>query len=134
MQITLNLPESVAAHLEDQAAQLNVSLDDLMQKIFRDRLAAAPSENVWPISTQNGKQIHKGESIEQVVMRIRATPPNPANIIPSSQSFDEAERLWRANAAEGSDISPAEWDRLWAEFEQEQKRLDWADDRAEGRA
>ncbi len=105
-----------------------------MQKIFRDRLAAVPSENEWLGPRQNGKPSRENASIDEVVMRIRATPPNPANIIPSSQSIDEVEQLWRANAKQDSDISPAEWGRLWAEFEQEQKRLDQADDRAEGRA
>lgn len=119
MQITLTLPESVATRLEDQATQLNVSLDDLMQKIFRDRLAAMPNESERSGLGQNGKPNRESVSVDEVVMRIRATPPNPANIIPSSQSIDEVERLWRANAGQDSHISPAEWDRLWAEFEQE---------------
>lgn len=133
MQVTLTLPEPIATRLEEQATQLNVPLGDLMLKIFADRLAAAPDEKQEEHPGQNGTLSREHETIDEVVMRIRATPPNPANIIPASLSFEEVERLWRANAAQGSDISPTEWDRLWAEFEQEQKRLDQADDRAEGR-
>lgn len=132
MQITLTVPEPIATRLEEQASQLNVSMGDLMLKICADRLAAVPNNKEGERPEQNGKP-SLDAALDELVMRIRATPPNPASIIPASLSFDEVERLWRANAAQGSDISPAEWDRLWAEFEQEQKQLDWADDRAEGR-
>lgn len=44
------------------------------------------------------------------------------------------EAIWRANDASGVEIAPADWDRMWAEFEQELKDFDRADDIAEGRA
>ncbi len=71
---------------------------------------------------------------QEVVARIQATPPNPAAIVLPTQTIAEVEAVWQANAAGGIDIAPEEWDRLWAEFEQELKTYDRADDIAEGRS
>ena len=133
MQITLTLSEPIAARLQRQAAQLNVSLDDLALKLFRDGLVAEPVARVSPSAAQNGQRDNGLSSLQEVVARIQATPPNPAAVVLPTQTFEAMEAVWQANSASGSDISPEEWDRLWAEFEQELKSSDRADDIAEGR-
>ena len=133
MQITLTVSEPIAARLQRQAAQLNVSLDDLALKFFSDGLVAEPVAGLSPGAAQNGQRDDGVSSLQEVVARIQATPPNPAAIVLPTQTIAEMEAVWQANAANDSDIAPAEWDRLWAEFEQELKRSDRADDIAEGR-
>lgn len=133
MQITLTLSEPIAARLQRQAAQLNVSLDDLALKLFSDTLVAEPLAKLSPNAEQNGKRDNGFSSLQEVVARIQATPPNPAAIVLPTQTIAEVEAVWQANAAGGVDIAPAEWDRLWAEFEQELKSSDRAEDIAEGR-
>lgn len=133
MQITLTLSEPIVARLQRQAAQLNVSLDDLALKLFSDTLVAEPLAKLSPGAEQNGQRDNGFSSLQEVVARIQATPPNPAAIVLPTQTIAEVEAVWQANAAGGIDIAPEEWDRLWAEFEQELKSNDRADDVAEGR-
>lgn len=134
MQITLTLPELVAARLEQQATQLNVSLSDLALKLFSDGLVIDPIERVSPGETQNGQGENGLSSLQEVVARIQATPFNPAAVVLPTQSIEEVEAIWQANSSGEADISPEEWDRLWAGFEQELKSNDRADDIAEGRS
>ncbi|MBP7961284.1 MAG: hypothetical protein KBG20_04610 [Caldilineaceae bacterium] len=118
MQITLTLPELVADRLEQQAIQLNVSLGDLALKLFSDGLVAEPVAKVSPNAAQNDQWRNGLSSLQEVVARIQATPFNPAAVVSPTQSIEEVEAIWQANSAGGADISPVEWDRLWAKFEQ----------------
>lgn len=141
MQITLTLPASVAVRLEQQATQLNVSLDDLALKLFSDfvlslskyGLGAEPVAKLSRSAAQNGQRENDLSSLQEVVARIQATPPNPAAVVLPTQTIEDVEAVWQANAVGGSDIAPDEWDRIWAGFEQELKSSDRADDIAEGR-
>lgn len=133
MQITLTLPASVAVRLEQQATQLNVSLDDLALKFFSDKLMAEPVAKLSRSAAQSGQRANEPSSLQEVVARIQATPPNPAAVVLPTQTIEEVEAVWQANAVAGSDIAPEEWDRIWAGFEQELKSSDRADDIAEGR-
>ena len=71
---------------------------------------------------------------QEVMARIQATPPNPAAVVLPTQTIEEVEAIWQANSSGEADISPEQWDRLWAGFEQELKTNDRADDIAEGRS
>ncbi len=118
MQITLTLPELVADRLEQQATQLNVSLGDLALKLFSDGLVAETVASPSPNAAQNGQRENGLSSLQEVVARIQATPPNPAAVVLPTQTIEEVEAIWQANSACETDISPEEWDRLWAKFEQ----------------
>ena len=134
MQITLTLPEPVAARLEQQAMQLNVSLGDLALKLFSAGLVAEPVAKVSPNAAQNGQRENGLSSLQEVVARIQATPPNPAAVVLPTQTIEEVEAIWQANSAGETDMLPEEWDRLWAGFEQALKTSDRAADIAEGRS
>ncbi len=129
MQITLTLPDPVVTQLERQAVQLNLSLDDLALKLFSTALFSEPVA-ATPII---GNRAQAVSSLAALVATIQATPPNPAMIVPPSQTMQEVVAYWQANPAQESDIAPNEWDRLWADFEQELKRTDHIDAIAEGR-
>lgn len=124
MRITLTLSEPIAARLQQQAAQLNVSVDDLALKLFSDTLVAEPATGTRPGVEQNGRQDSGSSSLEEVVARIQATPPSPTAILLPTQTIEEVEAVWRANDASDVEIPPADWDRMWAEFEQELKDFD----------
>jgi hypothetical protein len=129
MEITLTLPDSMIVRLEQQADQLNVSLDDLAWKFFSDGLIA---ESVVTTPARNGDSDDL-PSLEEVIARIKATPPNPNAIIPPTKTLEEVVAYWEANPPEETNLPPEEWDRLWAAFEEELKAIDRADDLAEGR-
>jgi hypothetical protein len=129
MDITLVLPETMVERLERQAGKLNVSLDDMAWKLLNDALVKESAATTHP---DNGDKDDL-PSLEEVVARIKAIPPNPAAVVPATKTIEEVVAYWEANPPDESDISPEEWERLWAAFEQELKAIDRADDIAEGR-
>jgi len=129
-QITLTLPDAIVAQLERQIKQRNMSLDDFVLKLFSDALMAEPVDAL-PFPENHTDSF---PSLEALVSKIKATPPNPALIIPPTQTLAEVVAYWQAHPTEKSDIEPDEWDRLWAEFERGQKIIDQADAIAKGHA
>jgi hypothetical protein len=129
-QITLTLPEAIVAQIERQVKQRNMSLDEFALKLFSDTLMAEPVD----ASPSPENHIDPFLALEALVVKIKATPPNPAMTIPPTQTLAQVVAYWQAHPAEESDIAPEEWDRLWAEFEREQKVIDQADAIAEGHA
>ena len=129
MEITFTLPESMVVKLEQQADQLNVSLDDLAWKFFSYGLIA---ESALATPTPSG-DLGDLPSLEEVVARIKATPPSPNAVVPPTKTLAEVVAYWTANPPDEADLAPEKWDRLWASFEEELKALDRADDLAEGR-
>lgn len=132
MQITLTLPESVATRLERQATHLNISIDELACDIFNDGLGAE-IDTERQSSFLDEASDRFAATLQELVTRIRATPVNPASVILPTQSLADVESVWQAMAEDQSAIPPDEWDRMWAEFEQQMKLQDRADDIAEGR-
>jgi len=129
-QITLTLPDAIVAQLERQIKQRNMSLDDFVLKLFSDALMAEPVDAL-PFPENHTDSF---PSLQALVSKIKATPPNPALIIPPTQTLAAVVTDWQTHPAEEADIMSAEWDRLWAEFEREQKIIDQADAIAEGHA
>lgn len=129
MEITLVLPETMVERLERQAGKFNISLDDMAWKLLNDALVKESAITTYPANRDKDDL----PSLEEVVARIKATPPNPAAVVPATKTIEEVVAYWDANPPDESDISPEEWDRLWAAFEQELKAIDRADDIAEGR-
>lgn len=128
MTVTVTLSEAIAERLQAQADEFHLSLDALVEKLLADAL---------PVVETNGFHAPADDdallSLEEVVAMIKATPPNPDAIHPATKTVAELMAELAANPPEKSDITPEEWDRLWAEFEQELKAADRADDIAEGR-
>jgi plasmid stability protein len=113
MAITITLPDVLAAKLETEAQAQRRSLEDLVVSLLNDAVA----EETFPTP-------------EEVVARIKATPPNPNNIRPATGSL--AEYLSRL-VPEDPDFNVAEWERQWDAIEAEMKAITRANDIAEGR-
>jgi hypothetical protein len=123
MKITLTLPETVAERLGRQAEHLNVSLDDLALILFNDALMIGSAATALPASEHNNKLNGGLSSLEELVARIKATPPNPDAIVQPTKTIAEVVAYWQANPPDESDISPDDWDHMWAEFEHNLKTI-----------
>jgi plasmid stability protein len=113
MSITITLPHEIGAQLERRASAQRLSVERLALDILSDALEA---EESFPTP-------------EEVVAKIRATPPNPRGIRPAAGSLAEALR----DAPDDPDFDLASWRREWAVVEAEMKAITRANDIAEGR-
>lgn len=119
-QITLTLPDAIVAQLEHQIKQHNISLDDFALTLFRETLLAEAVDTLLSAEQQQDSSL----ALEALLAQIKATPPNPAMIIPPTQSLAEVVAYWQARPVEDTAMTPDEWDHLWAEFECQQKIID----------
>ncbi len=112
MTITITLADDVVAALKDRAQQQQLSVEQLAIRLLTEALAG--SEPVTP---------------REVVARIQATPPNPAQVRPAT-----AELADLLHAAPGDPCVDLEsWKRQWSVVEAEMKAITRANDIAEGR-
>ena len=114
MTITITLSDKLARDLQYRAEEKKISVDDLVADLLFEALANESEE--YP-------------SLEAVVDRIRAMPPNPASIRPASGSLAEALQ----NAPDDPDFDLESWSQQWAAVEAEMKAITRANDMAEGR-
>lgn len=112
MTITIELAESVLAGLKQEAVRQHVTVEELAGKI----LETAVEES-------------SAESLEDLVARIKATPPDPAMTRPAKG--DLAEALMASQDDPEFDLE--EWKRNWAAVEREMAEVTRRDDIAEGR-
>jgi hypothetical protein len=115
MSVTITIPDDLAGRLRNEARAQNRSVDELAAALLSGSLAETDAE------------------LEELIARIKATPPYPAAIRPATGSLAEA--LAAGLAAESGDegFDPEEWQRRWAAVEQEMKAVTRANDIAEGR-
>ncbi|MEP7341629.1 MAG: hypothetical protein ABI977_28110 [Acidobacteriota bacterium] len=125
MEITLNLPDVLATKLQTEAQAQRRSTEEVAVELLDQAL-----------EVELELQEYIPPTLEEVVARIRATPPNPAN------QFDERimmqglrEYLQASIAAEDPNepFDEAEWKQQWAAVEAEMKATTRANDLAEGR-
>lgn len=114
MTITITLSDKLARDLQYRAEEKKISVDELVADLLSEALANESEE--YP-------------TLEEVVARIKATPPNPANIHPATESLADLLR----GAPEDPDFDLEAWTRDWARVEAEMKAIDRANDIAEGR-
>jgi hypothetical protein len=112
MTITLPLIGDLAERLQSEAEAQHITVENLALNILYDALGV---ENTFPTP-------------EEVVAKIKATPPNPAMIRPATGSLEEA----LLNAPEDPDFDLETWTRAWEAFEAQMKAIDRANDIAEG--
>jgi plasmid stability protein len=113
MTITITLPDQLEAQLQREAAAQQRSVEEVALAILSEAL----------------DQERTGPTLEDVVAKIQALPPNPQNIRPARGSLADALR----NTSEPSDFDLARWNEEWAAVEAEMKAITRANDRAEGR-
>jgi hypothetical protein len=116
MTLTIILPDELAAKLQAKAETQQVAPEELVLDILSSTLEL--DEETVDYSTP-----------EEVVAKIKATPPNPANVHPATESL--ADLL--LSAPEDPDFDLAAWSRDWAKVEAEMEALTRANDIAEDR-
>lgn len=114
MSLSITLPDSLTAELQSRAQRQQLSVEDLAIRLLGDAVAQSKEPYAAP---------------EEVVARIRATPPNSANIRPATGSLAEA----LENAPEDVEFDLQTWTREWNAVEAEMKAVSGANAAAEGR-
>lgn len=112
MPICVTLPDQLSDRLQERAATENQSLDEFVVAA----LERALDEGEAP-------------SLEEVIERIRATPPDARGYRPATQSL--ASLL--ADSPQAPTLGVEEWNRAWETVEAEMRAITRANDRAEGR-
>ena len=127
MAMTITLSESIAERLQAHANQFQLSADALAEKLLADAL---------PVSKTNGFQLPPADddlsSLEEVIAKIKAIPPNPAAIELGAKVGDMAYIQSLLDNPPTDTLTVAEWEEHWSAFEQELKALDRAQAIAEG--
>jgi hypothetical protein len=113
MAVEITLPQDLATLLQERAEAQNRTMEE--EALHLLRIALATDEALL--------------TPEQVVARIKATPPKPNNIRPAHGSLAEALR----NGPEDPAFDLAEWKQAWQAVEAEMKATTRANDIAEGR-
>jgi predicted DNA-binding protein len=134
--LTIELPDGLRQRAEKIIAQRGATIEHLIRELLEEYLDEA--ENVQAASNGDVRMFKNDPSndqddypsLEEVVAKIRATPSDPSNIHPATQSVVEA----LANAPYEPPIDLEAWNREWAKVEAELKAMTRADDKAEGRA
>ena len=93
MTITITLPESIEAKLQQRAKRQQLSITELILNILDDVL----------------EEDDFGLSLDEVVAKIQALPPNPNNIRPAIGSLAEALR----ESPTDPTFNLAEWQQEW---------------------
>jgi hypothetical protein len=114
MSITITLPDDVEAQLQRAAESQNRSLEEVALDILANAAGAGPAAS----------------TPEEVVARIRATPPNPKGIVAATGSLAAILR----NAPHVPDFDLGVWEHEWAAVESQIRATTRANDIAEGRA
>lgn len=122
MEITLRLPDMLATKLQTEARAQQRSTEEVAVELLDQALDAEPDPSDYVPPT-----------LEEVVARIRATPPNPEMIRPPSGSLGEYLAASIAAEDPNEPFDVAEWSRQWAAVEAEMKAMTRANDLAEGR-
>jgi hypothetical protein len=114
MSITITLPDDVEAQLQRAADSQRRSLEEVAADILANAAGAGTAAS----------------TPEEVVARIRATPPNPKSIVAATSSLATALR----NAPHAPDFNLGVWEREWAAVESQIRGTTRANEIAEGRA
>ena len=131
MTTSVKLSAPVAERLQTLAAKVHLPLDTLVERMLIDSLPVYETNGFHATADQLADD--DSPTLEEIVAMIKATPPNPNAIHPATKTAAELIAELEADPPEASDITPDEWDRLWAAFEAELKAADYADALSEGR-
>lgn len=112
MTLTINLPEELETRLKREATARALSVEEFAL----DLLDSALEEETHP-------------TLEEVVAKIKAMPPNSASIRLPTGSLADALR----DTPSDPDFDLERWNKDWAAVESEMKRIAREDDIAEGR-
>jgi hypothetical protein len=128
MTVTVTLSENIAERLQAHADEFHLSLDALVEKLLADALPVAETNGFHGPANDDDLP-----ALEEVVTRIKATPPNPDAIHPATKSVDELIADLQANPPSDELLTFEEMWPHWQAFEQELKDMDQADAVRDGR-
>ena len=114
MTMTVTIPNELATKLQRLAEQRGAAPERLAVDLLTEEVEGQGAYILTP---------------EEVVAKIKATPPDPASITPASGLLREH----LARALEEAPIDAEAWNREWARIEAEMKARDRLDDIIEGR-
>lgn len=123
MLLTLELPEQIVEHLESKASALDLSVNAFTSRLLESVLYS-PQDTDWRTERSNAET---SPGLLALVAEIAALPKESALFEPATKTVEEFFSEDRGAAFDEKPISPEEWDRLWAEFEEELKEIDRAD-------
>jgi hypothetical protein len=127
MTITITFTEPLTTLLEQEAARLQVSVDELATTLLNKALL------VQDIEDADATDDPTTTTLEQIVARIKALPPNPQSFRPAIRAHDKEYLDYLLANPPKDTMTLEEWERFWPAFEQELKMIDRMDDIAEGR-
>ncbi len=114
MSVKITVTDPLAEQLRVQARRQHLQLEDLVFSLLKSALQPLTQEVLSP---------------EEVVEKIKATPPSPRNFRPATDSLLEA----LCNAPDYADFNHETWEKEWADVERDIKAVVRANDIAEGR-
>lgn len=133
MQVMLTLPDPLVSRLISQAESINITFNELLLKTLQkgmsttlelQKLVSGSEADIDDSIAQDTiSPIHfvEKETLADVVKRIKARPPNPANIHRATKTADQLMQDLAENPPAESELSIAEWDQMWAGFEYDLK-------------
>jgi len=116
MTLTITIPDDLRDRLQRQAADQHVAPDQLALRLIHDALAER--EDL--------------PSLEEVVARIKATPPDPTKIERGKHAGDKEYIKYLLENPTPGTVTVEEWAELWPTIEAEMKEIDRADEIADG--
>jgi hypothetical protein len=122
MLLTLDLPEQVLAHLENKASAFDIPVNLFTSRLLESVLRS-PQDVAWRTEFA-GAETSPG--LLALVAEIAALPKESALFEPATKTVDELFLDDTDATLDEEPVSPKEWDRLWAEFEQEMKKVGFA--------
>lgn len=114
MPVTITLNDTLAEQLHSRAQIQKISLEELITNILTVVLEPANGDHLTP---------------EEVVAKIKATPPDHLNVRPATGSLLEALQ----QSPDVPDFDLETWQKEWAGVEREMKTVTRTNDIAEGR-
>jgi hypothetical protein len=113
MTITINLPKKIQSELEQKAKAKKISIEEYAAEILSESIE---NEHDFP-------------SVDEVVDRIRSTPPNPKNVREATRSITDVLHLIK----DDPNFDLEAWQKEWDKVEEEMKAIELSDDISEGR-
>ena len=109
MTLTITLPEPLNELLERKATRLQIPIDELATKLLSDVLLDEAEDE---------------PTLEEIVARIQALPPNPEGFQRAERAHDLAYIVWLLANPPTDTATAEEWERLWPKIEQEIEAMD----------
>ena len=131
MPLTITFPDELATTLRTKAETFDQSVDEFTISFLARAFNGTPY--YYPIIEE---QKHEDEeedelTLEELVAKIKATPPDPTAIHPPTESLLDI--LLNSPPEPDPDFDPEEWNQQWAQYEAEMKARSLADEIEERR-